>query len=72
MFTLYFSRIMALAFAQFGPKRGLLVYMNDIICCSSNWESHIALLESTFKVLPAAGLMLKPSKIQFDPEQSST
>ena len=26
-----FSRIMSLAFAHFGPKRGLLVYMDDCI-----------------------------------------
>ena len=29
-----FSRIMSLVFAHFGPKSGLLVYMDDCICCS--------------------------------------
>ena len=60
---------MALAFANFGPKSGLLVYMDDIICCSSTWEGHIDLLEKTFQALQAAGLTLKPSKVQFGPKE---
>ena len=36
-----FSRIMSLAFAHFGPKSGLLVYMDDCICCSSTWTGHL-------------------------------
>ena len=64
-----FARMMSLAFAHFGPRSGLLVYMDDIICCSSTWESHLTLLESTLKALQAAGLTLKPSKVQFGPRE---
>ena len=64
-----FQRTMALAFAHFGPKSGLLVYMDDLICCSSTWEGHLTLLEETFKALQAAGLTLKPSKAQFGPKE---
>ena len=64
-----FQRTMALAFAHFGPKSGLLVYMDDLICCSSTWEGHLTLLENTFKTLQAAGLTLKPSKVQFGPKE---
>ena len=64
-----FQRTMALAFAHFGPKSGLLVYMDDLICCSSTWEGHLTLLENTFKALQAAGLTLKPSKVQFGPKE---
>ena len=39
--------------------------MDDIICCSSTWEGHLTLLEETFEALQAAGLTLKPSKVQF-------
>lgn len=54
-----FQRTMALlAFAHFGPKYGLLVYMDDFICCSSTWEGHITLLENTFQAFQAAGLTL--------------
>ena len=45
-------------------KSGLLVYMDDWICCST-WEDHLTLLENTFKAIRAAGLTLKPSKVQF-------
>ena len=64
-----FQRTMALAFAHFGPKSGLLVYMDDLICCSSTWEGHMTLLEKTFQSLQAAGLTLKPSKVQFGPKE---
>ena len=64
-----FSRIMALTFAHFGPKSGLLVYMDDLIACSSSWESHLTLLKDIFKALQAAGLTLKPSKAQFGPKE---
>lgn len=37
------QRTMALAVAHFGPKSDLLVYMDDLICCSSTWEEHITL-----------------------------
>ena len=64
-----FSRMMSLAFAHFGPKSGLLVYMDDLICCSSTWEGHMTLLENTFQALQAAGLTLKPTKVQFGPKE---
>ena len=64
-----FSRVMSLAFAHFGPKSGLLVCMDDCICCSSTWEGHLQLLENMFKALQAAGLTLKPSKVQFGPRE---
>ena len=60
---------MSLAFSHFGPRSGLLVYMDDIICCSSTWESHLTLLESMLQALQAAGLTLKPSKVQFGPKE---
>lgn len=63
-----FQRTMVLAFAHFGPKSGLLVYMDDFICCSSTWEGRLSLLENTFKALQVAGLNLKPSKVQFGPK----
>ena len=43
--------------------------MVDIICCSSTWESHLTLLESMLQALQAAGLTLKPSKVQFGPKE---
>lgn len=62
-----FQRITALTFPHFGPGSGLLAYMNDLLCCTPTWETHIHLLEETFKALQTAGLTLKPSKTQFDP-----
>ena len=64
-----FSRKTSQAFAHFGPKSGLLVYMDDCICCSCTWEGHLQLLEKMFRALQAAGLTPKPSKIQFGPRQ---
>ena len=45
-----FSRIMSLAFEHFCPKSGLLVYMDDCICCRSTWAGHFQLLpgQATF------------------------
>ncbi|CAB1116180.1 unnamed protein product [Ectocarpus sp. CCAP 1310/34] len=45
---------MALTFGHSGPKSGLLVYMGDLICCSSTWKGHISLLDITFQALQAA------------------
>ena len=39
-----FARMMSLAFSHFGPRSGLLVYADDIICCSSTWESVMEIL----------------------------
>lgn len=60
---------MALTFAHFGPKIGILVYIDDVICSSSTWEGHLKLLKDTFKALNKAGLILKLSKIQFGSKQ---
>ena len=56
-----FQRVMSLAFANFGQRSGLLVYMNDAIACSATWKAHLRLLEDMFRALQAAGLTLKPS-----------
>ena len=64
-----FSRTVSLAFAHFGPKGGLLVYMDDCICCSSTWTGHLQLLETMFKALQATGVTLKPFKVQFSPRE---
>ena len=58
-----FSRIIPLAFAHCGSKSGLLVYMDDCICCLSTWTGHLQLLEYMFKALQATGLTLKPSNV---------
>ena len=64
-----FSRMISLEFSHFGQKSGLVAYMEDCICCSSTWESHLKLVENTFKAIQAAGLTLKPSNIQFGPKE---
>ena len=46
-----FSRIMSLDFAHFGPRSGLLVYMDDCTCCSSTWVGHLQVVENIFKAL---------------------
>ena len=67
-----FARMMSSAFSHFGPRSGLLVYMDDIICCSSTWESHLTLLESMLQALQDAGLTLKPSKYSLVRRKSNT
>ena len=64
-----FSRMISLEFSHFGQKSGLVAYMEDCICCSSTWESHLKLVENTFKAIQAAGHTLKPSNIQFGPNE---
>ena len=63
-----FQRVMSLAFANFGQRSGLLVYINDVIACSAMWEAHLRLLEDMFRALQAADLTLKPPKIHFGPK----
>lgn len=53
-----------------GPSRPrfwclLLHGMDDLICINHTFESHLVSLEKMFAALQAAGLTLKPSKIQF-------
>ena len=64
-----FSQFHSLAFAHFGPKSGLSVYMDGCICCSSTWTGHLQLLENMFKALQAAGLTLEPSQVRFGPRE---
>ena len=64
-----FQRIMSLAFANFGQRSGLLVYMDDAIACSATWEAHLRLLEDMFRALQAASRTMKPSKINFGPKE---
>ena len=60
---------MSLAFANFGQRSGLLVYMDDVIACSATWEAHLRLLEGMFQALQAASLTWKPSNIHFGPKE---
>ena len=46
-------------------QSGVLVYMDDVICISPTFEAHLQSLERMFSALQAAGLTLKPSKVQF-------
>ena len=64
-----FQRVMFVAFANFGQRSGLLVYMDDAIECSATWEAHLRLIDDMFRELPAAGLTLTPSKIHFGREE---
>ena len=52
-----------------GSANGILCYMDDLIACSSTWEAHLLSLERMFLALQAAGLTLKPSKLQFGSKQ---
>ena len=45
------------------------MYMDDVIPCYATWEAHFRLLEDMFRVLQAAGLILKSSKIYFGPKK---
>ena len=65
-----FQRVLSLAFANFGQRSDLLVYMNDVIACSATWEAYLRLLEDMFRALQAADLTLKSSKIRFEPKES--
>ena len=56
---------MSLAFANFGQRSGLLVYMDNVIACSATWEADARLLEDMLRSLQAADLTLKPPKISF-------
>ena len=64
-----FQRVMSLEFANFGQRSSLVVYIDDVVACSTTWEAHLRLLENTLRALQAAGLTLKPSKIPFGPKE---
>ena len=56
---------MSVTFSHLGPESGILTYMDDIICLNSTFEAHLKSLEQMFSALQAAGLTLKPTKLQF-------
>ncbi len=60
-----FQHVMSLALGHLGPDSGVLSYMDDLICINRTFDGHLASLEKMFAALQAAGLTLKPSKIQF-------
>lgn len=60
-----FQHMMSLTLGHLGPDTGILSYMDDIIVLNSTFETHLASLEQLFAALQAAGLTLKPSKVQF-------
>lgn len=64
-----FQQIMSMALGHLGPDSGVLAYMDDLICISPTFESHLKSLERMFAALQAAGLTLKPSKVQFGQKQ---
>ena len=57
--------MMSVTFGHLGPQSGILTYMDDIICLNSTFEDHLKSLEQMFSALQAAGLTLKPTKLQF-------
>ena len=65
-----YQHMMSLALGDTDSANGLLCYMDDdLIACSSTWGTHLLLLERMFTALQAAGLTLKPSKLQFGSKQ---
>ena len=64
-----YQPIMSLVLGDTGSANGLSCYMDDLIDCSSTWEAHLLLLDRMFSALQAAGLTLKPSKLQFGSKQ---
>ena len=42
-----FQRVIALTFANFHQSSGALVYMDDVIVYSANFEAHLRLLGDT-------------------------
>ena len=59
-----FQRCMELIFRGVQWKT-LLIYLDDIIIFSSNFEEHMERLDEVLKRLQNAGLKLKPSKCEF-------
>ena len=60
-----FQHMMPVTFGHLGPESGILTYMDDVICLNSTFEAHLKSLEQMFSALQAAGLTLKPTKLQF-------
>ena len=55
---------MSVTFGHLGPASGILTYMDDIVCLNSTFEAQLESLEKMFSALQAAGLTLKPTKLQ--------
>ena len=61
---LQFQAVMESALRSINFKH-VLIYVDDLLCFSPDFETHLQHLESVFKHLRAAGLKLKPSKCKF-------
>ncbi|CAB1111480.1 unnamed protein product [Ectocarpus sp. CCAP 1310/34] len=60
-----FQHVMSIALGHLGPDSGVLSHMDDLICINRTFETHLVSIKKMFAALQAAGLSLKPSKIQF-------
>ena len=60
-----FQHMMTVTFGHLRPESRILTYMDDIICLNSTFEAHLKSLEQLVSALQAAGLTLKPTKLQF-------
>ncbi|HKO65787.1 MAG TPA: pol polyprotein, partial [Candidatus Nitrosocosmicus sp.] len=48
-----------------GDLTFVIVYLDDILICSRNWQEHLEHLSIVFERLKSAGLRMKPSKCSF-------
>ena len=64
-----FQHMISLNLGHLGPDSGVLSYMDGIIVLNPTFDTHLASLEQLFAALQAAGLTLKPSKVQFGQKQ---
>ena len=66
-----FQRLMA--FVLTGLQWSIcLIYLDDVIIFSTNFDDHLRRMEEVFGRLREAGLKLKPQKCRFfDPERSN-
>ena len=67
-----FQLVTSLALGHLGLESGVLSYMDDLICINHTFKDHLASLEKMFAALQAAGLTLKPSKVQFGQKELTT
>ena len=56
--------MMSVTFGHLDPESGIFTYMDDIICLISTFGAHLKSLEHMLSALQAAGLTLKPTKLQ--------
>jgi len=59
-----FQRLMDNVLADL-KYRELLWYLDDVLCFSKTFDSHLAALETVFRRFAKAGLMLRPEKCKF-------